>query len=414
MRAVRCSTGASRSRRMVILPPDAARRALVPDALAHRLRRRAHAHRRARPRRSPSRWRAWPCPVVQPRGRFRRTVRRLNRDATSAPTSDAQNLSSLFFPAIELLGVIATVAVLAVGAQLYRGRHAHDRHADRLHRACSRCSSSRCRSSRSCTARCSRRAPRWRRSRRVLDDGDGHRDKPDGARAHRARRGAHRARRRHVRLRRRARAARHRPRRSRPAAASRWWAMSGGGKSTLGQAGRRASTTRARARVRVDGNDLREVELVQLPPPARRRAAGPVPVRRHDRRQPALRRARTRPTSEVAATARAIGLDRVAARFSEGLDHAVREGGSGLSAGERQLISIARALLADPRILILDEATSNIDRPTERADREARSTACCTGARRSSSPTGSRRCAAPTRSSCSTTAASSSAAPRPS
>jgi ABC-type multidrug transport system fused ATPase/permease subunit len=43
----------------------------------------------------------------------------------------------------------------------------------------------------------------------------------------------------------------------------------------------------------------------------------------------------------------------------------VHEGGSGLSAGERQLISIARALLADPRILILDEATSNIDRPTE-------------------------------------------------
>ncbi len=43
----------------------------------------------------------------------------------------------------------------------------------------------------------------------------------------------------------------------------------------------------------------------------------------------------------------------------------MREGGAGLSAGERQLISIARALLADPRILILDEATSNIDRPSE-------------------------------------------------
>ena len=68
---------------------------------------------------------------------------------------------------------------------------------------------------------------------------------------------------------------------------------------------------------------------------------------------------------DVERTAAAIGVDRVVARFEGGLDHHVREGGAGLSAGERQLISIARALLADPRILILDEATSNIDRPTE-------------------------------------------------
>ncbi|HJQ75004.1 MAG TPA: ATP-binding cassette domain-containing protein, partial [Gaiellaceae bacterium] len=68
---------------------------------------------------------------------------------------------------------------------------------------------------------------------------------------------------------------------------------------------------------------------------------------------------------EVQAAAAAVGVDRVAARLSGGLDHEVREGGAGLSAGERQLISIARALLADPRILVLDEATSNIDRPTE-------------------------------------------------
>ena len=60
-----------------------------------------------------------------------------------------------------------------------------------------------------------------------------------------------------------------------------------------------------------------------------------------------------------------MGVDKVAARLSGGLEHEVREGGAGLSAGERQLISLARALLADPRILILDEATSNIDRPTE-------------------------------------------------
>ncbi len=70
--------------------------------------------------------------------------------------------------------------------------------------------------------------------------------------------------------------------------------------------------------------------------------------------------------AEVEEVARAIGVDAVAARLDGGLQHVVREGGSGLSAGERQLISIARALLADPRILILDEATSNIDRPTER------------------------------------------------
>src|SRR5207237_1520042 len=69
--------------------------------------------------------------------------------------------------------------------------------------------------------------------------------------------------------------------------------------------------------------------------------------------------------AEVAEVARAVGVDRVTRRFAGGLAHEVREGGAGLSAGERQLISIARALLADPRILILDEATSNIDRPTE-------------------------------------------------
>jgi ATP-binding cassette subfamily B protein len=68
---------------------------------------------------------------------------------------------------------------------------------------------------------------------------------------------------------------------------------------------------------------------------------------------------------EVADVAQAVGLERIVRRFEEGLLHEVREGGSGLSAGERQLISIARALLADPRILIFDEATSNIDRPTE-------------------------------------------------
>jgi ATP-binding cassette subfamily B protein len=68
---------------------------------------------------------------------------------------------------------------------------------------------------------------------------------------------------------------------------------------------------------------------------------------------------------EVADALRALGLyDRFAA-FPEGLETEVRERGSRLSAGERQLISLARAALADPSILILDEATSNLDPGTE-------------------------------------------------
>ena len=50
-----------------------------------------------------------------------------------------------------------------------------------------------------------------------------------------------------------------------------------------------------------------------------------------------------------------------------GYDTVVEERGSTLSAGQRQLIAFARVLLADPRILILDEATSNIDTRTEEA-----------------------------------------------
>ncbi|HUZ16553.1 MAG TPA: ABC transporter ATP-binding protein [Gaiellaceae bacterium] len=138
---------------------------------------------------------------------------------------------------------------------------------------------------------------------------------------------------------------------------------SGHGKSTLAKLiGRHYDPDQGA--VRVDGHDLRDVELRSY-----RRQLGVVlqdPFLFSGTIASNIRFAKPDATDEeVWAAAAAVGVDRVAARLSGGLDHAVREGGAGLSSGERQLISIARALLADPRILVLDEATSNIDRPTE-------------------------------------------------
>lgn len=116
--------------------------------------------------------------------------------------------------------------------------------------------------------------------------------------------------------------------------------------------------------IRIDGHDLRELELRSY-----RRQLGVVlqdPFLFSGTIADNIRFARPEATDEqVEEVSKAIGVDRIARRFERGLQHEVREGGTGLSNGERQLISIARALLADPRILIFDEATSNIDRPTE-------------------------------------------------
>jgi ABC-type multidrug transport system fused ATPase/permease subunit len=75
--------------------------------------------------------------------------------------------------------------------------------------------------------------------------------------------------------------------------------------------------------------------------------------------------------AEIEAAARAVGAHEFVSGLPEGYDTDVRKRGGRLSAGQRQLVAFARAFLADPAVLILDEATSSLDVPTERAVQRA-------------------------------------------
>jgi len=77
---------------------------------------------------------------------------------------------------------------------------------------------------------------------------------------------------------------------------------------------------------------------------------------------------------DVVAAAKAVGAHDFIMHLKNGYDTSVEEGGATLSVGQRQLISFARALLADPRILILDEATSSVDTQTEQIIQKALAT----------------------------------------
>ena len=122
--------------------------------------------------------------------------------------------------------------------------------------------------------------------------------------------------------------------------------------------------------VRIDGHDLRDVTLASV-----RSQVGVVPqepflfagtIRDNLAfAAPRLQAGGDTSDAELWEAVDAVGLRDLVERQPEGLDQVIHERGSSLSSGERQLLALARAFLSRPRVLVLDEATSNLDLASE-------------------------------------------------
>lgn len=170
--------------------------------------------------------------------------------------------------------------------------------------------------------------------------------------------------------------------------------QTGSGKSTLVSLAARFYEIKSGV-VLIDGHDVRSVTQKSL-----RKQIGIVPqdpILFTGSIEENIRYGRADATHEqVEEIAKAVGAHAFIKRLKKGYGTEVGQRGANLSAGQRQLICMARAILADPKILILDEATSNIDTHTERIMQRAlkklaKGRTCLTIAHRLSTVTGADR-----------------------